>query len=104
MPDPIPVGFSSTVIGSSPELGRLVDYDADVVELCGYGPDQWLAVRAAAKRFGVPVGLHCPLPFNGWVSYFDITGPDHPKGPSQEPQCAPGALEQAGRIALSAGR
>jgi sugar phosphate isomerase/epimerase len=76
MPESIPVGFSSTVIGTATEVGRLADLGAEVVEVCGCSHDQWPAVRTAAKRIGVPIGLHCPLPFDGWVPHFDITGPD----------------------------
>ena len=33
----------------------------------------------------------------------NVAGPDHTKGPRQEPQCAPGALERAGRFPVSSG-
>ena len=34
----------------------------------------------------------------------DVAGPDHPKGPRQEPQCASRSLEHAGSLPISPGR
>jgi len=70
------VGFSTTVIGRSLDLGRLAVLEPEIIELCGYSAAQWPSVRAQVERLGIPVGLHCPLPFEGFVPYFDITGPD----------------------------
>ncbi len=71
-----PVGFSTTVIGRSTDLSRLLELEPDIIELCGYSAAQWPSVRAQIERLGIPVGLHCPLPFEGFVPHFDITGPD----------------------------
>ena len=68
------VGFSTTVLDRSISLDKLYELQTEVVEICGYSPEAWGKLRIDLSHADIPVGLHCPIPFAGWVKQFDITG------------------------------
>jgi len=69
------IGYSTTVVAPE-QIERLVAREPTVIEICGLGQQHWRDVKQYIANLPLKVGLHCPIPFDGWVSHFEITGPD----------------------------
>jgi sugar phosphate isomerase/epimerase len=69
------IGFSSVTIGCSTDFGRFRRLSPECVELCRIGPEEWPRAERFILDSPVPVGLHCPIPFEGLMKHFEITGP-----------------------------
>ncbi|MEU8926707.1 sugar phosphate isomerase/epimerase family protein [Kitasatospora sp. NPDC048545] len=70
------VGLSTTVVGASTDLGRLAETGADVLELCRCDFERWTRIARFIRSSSTPIGLHCPIPYDGQLTSFEITGPD----------------------------
>lgn len=70
------IGLSSLTIGCSTDFGSFSQLSPDCIELCRIGLDDWQQAKDFILNSPVPVGLHCPLPFDGLMKHFEITGPD----------------------------
>jgi sugar phosphate isomerase/epimerase len=92
------IGFSSVTIDCSTDFERFWQLSPDCVELCRVGAGEWPRAERFIRTSPVPVGLHCPLPFEGLMKHFEITGPD----PGRQTQ-AIGLVERTLAAAASAG-
>jgi sugar phosphate isomerase/epimerase len=63
-------------LGHEPDLAALTGLGCEVVELCGCDSAGWRRVAPRIGTLGVPVGLHCPVPFDGTLRGFGISSPD----------------------------
>ena len=70
------VGFSSVTIDCSTAFDGFWQLSPQCLELCRIGLDAWPHARDFVTASPVPVGLHCPLPFDGLIEHFEITGPN----------------------------
>lgn len=70
------IGLSTAAVGHCTDLAALVALGCEVVELCGCNTARWQRVAPLVRSAGVPVGLHCPIPFDGRLRRFDITSAD----------------------------
>src|SRR5262245_34786048 len=75
-------GVSTIVTGSAAFVQPGVPCPVEVIELCNVAPGRWRDLVEAGRPPEPAVGLHCPIPFDGWVRRFDITGPD-PEGQTE---------------------
>jgi sugar phosphate isomerase/epimerase len=69
------IGFSSTTIGFSSEFERFWALEPECLELCACNTSMWSCVKDLIRSSCIPVGLHCPAPYDGPLNRFDITGP-----------------------------
>ncbi|MFD7709622.1 sugar phosphate isomerase/epimerase family protein [Streptomyces sp. NPDC059785] len=69
------VGLSTTAAGLTTDLGALTALGPDSIELCRCGHGEWTRAAACIKSSPVPVGLHCPVPYDGRLTEFEVTGP-----------------------------
>jgi sugar phosphate isomerase/epimerase len=69
------VGFSTTALDRILGVDSLRALRPEVVEVCGFDAEGWADFAPALESLGVPIGLHCPLPYSGWMKHFEITGP-----------------------------
>jgi sugar phosphate isomerase/epimerase len=70
------VGASTIATGSVAFEQPGVPFPIEVVELCNVGLTCWPRLLQLPRDPALAVGLHCPIPFDGWVRRFEITGPD----------------------------
>lgn len=70
------VGLSTVAASDCTDVAALVAWGCEVVELCGYDTRRWRRVAPLIRSAGVPVGLHCPVPYDGRLRRFDITSTD----------------------------
>jgi sugar phosphate isomerase/epimerase len=69
-------GVSTIVTGRAAFDQPGVPWPVEVVELCNVNQSRWRELVEAGRAPKPAVGLHCPIPFDGWVHRFDITGHD----------------------------
>jgi sugar phosphate isomerase/epimerase len=69
------VGVSAICVGAEDPLSAAREFGAQAVELCAVGTEVWGRLAPAVRASGMAVGLHAPLPFDGRLEAFEITGP-----------------------------
>lgn len=71
------IGLSTVAFGHGADIDADIDafvaMGCEVVELCACDTASWRRVAPRIRSIGVPVGLHCPVPFDGKLTRFDIT-------------------------------
>ena len=74
MKGPVALGVSTIAFGSGDDLAPMLVDGLEYLELCGYSATSLPHLQRFASSFGGRLGVHCPLPFSGWATAFDITG------------------------------
>jgi sugar phosphate isomerase/epimerase len=69
------IGLSTAGAGRMTDLGALAGLGPDSLEVCACGPGEWPRVARFIRSASLPVGLHCPVPYEGRLREFQITGP-----------------------------
>jgi len=72
----VDLGISTIAIGSPDDLTSADLAELPCLELCGYAEPSLPALERFAAAYRGRIGLHCPLPFDGWAKRFDISGPE----------------------------
>jgi sugar phosphate isomerase/epimerase len=70
------IGISTIAASSKGYEETFAGFELEVLELCSFDDEQWSALKRNPRPQELRLGVHCPLPFSGWVPYFEITGPD----------------------------
>ncbi len=70
------IGFSTTASQNSTDISSLSRFRPEIIEICGCKNSDWRTLCDAVASAGIPIGLHCPAPFDGWPPHFEVTGPN----------------------------